>query len=72
MDVEWAGGVPTRIALHAGRSGELRVSSELFTGRFRLVDARTGRDVPFRRDGRTIAFRSAGNRDYVALPAASG
>ncbi|WP_447001901.1 glycosyl hydrolase family 95 catalytic domain-containing protein [Saccharothrix isguenensis] len=71
VDAEWTGGVPTRITLHPGQSGELKVSSELFTGRFRLIDAKTGRDVRFQRDGNTMSFQASKKREYMALSGAS-
>ncbi|MFE2752046.1 glycoside hydrolase N-terminal domain-containing protein [Actinosynnema sp. NPDC059335] len=71
VDAEWAGGVPTRIVLDPGASGELKVSSELFTGRYRLVEEKSGRAVEHRRDGRTITFDAHKNRTYVAVSQAS-
>ncbi|OLF10693.1 alpha-L-fucosidase [Actinophytocola xinjiangensis] len=71
VDTRWTGGVPTSITLTPGRSGELTVGSDLFTGRFRLVDAETGKNVQYRRDGRTVTFRVQENRRYVAAAAGS-
>ncbi|MFE9749063.1 glycoside hydrolase N-terminal domain-containing protein [Saccharothrix saharensis] len=71
VDTEWAGGVPTRIVLKPGSTGELKVGSELFTSRFHLVEEKTGRAVEHRRDGRTITFDAHENRTYVAVSQAS-
>ncbi|HET6704705.1 glycoside hydrolase family 95 protein [Amycolatopsis sp.] len=70
VDTQWAGGAPTRITLRPGHSGELKVGSDLFTRRFRLVDAVSGAVVPHRLDGRTITFRAAAHHQYVAVPVA--
>ncbi|MCT2583767.1 glycosyl hydrolase family 95 catalytic domain-containing protein [Actinophytocola gossypii] len=67
VDVDWAGGTPTRIALEAGRSGPITVSSDLFAGRYELTDSygnrvradRSGDQVTFDADrGRTYVFRA--------------
>ena len=67
VDTRWAGGVPSRITLRPGRSGELKVGSDLFTRRFRLVDASSGAVVQYRHDGRTITFQAEGSHQYLAL-----
>ncbi|MET0136223.1 MAG: glycoside hydrolase N-terminal domain-containing protein, partial [Kibdelosporangium sp.] len=71
VDTDWVGGTPTRITLEPGRSGQLKVASDLFTSRFRLVDTRTGRTVQHQRDGEEITFNATGGRTYVATAAAS-
>jgi alpha-L-fucosidase 2 len=65
VDIDWVNGVPTRIALEAGRAGPLTVSSELFDGSFTVVDKRTGKRVPFQRDGSEITVDAAAGHTYV-------
>ncbi|MFC4855184.1 glycosyl hydrolase family 95 catalytic domain-containing protein [Actinophytocola glycyrrhizae] len=69
VDTDWTGGVPTRIALRAGKSGTLRVSSALFDGRYQLVDQRTRKPVRHQRTGTEITFKAAPGRTYVATSA---
>jgi alpha-L-fucosidase 2 len=71
VDTDWVGGVPTRIALKAGNTGPLTVSSELFEGRFRVVDQQTNQQVSYQRDGREITFAATAGRTYVATSAVS-
>jgi len=66
VGAEWSEGRATRITLDAGRDGPLRVGSDLFGGRFRVVDAASGEDVAVVRDGRAIRLEAAGGRRYVA------
>ncbi len=66
VDVDWANGVATRVALEAGRDGQLKVRSGLFAGRFRVVDAETGRTVDVKRDGQEITIDAKAGRTYVA------
>ena len=63
VDTDGVGGVPTRIALTAGRTAPLTVSSALFDGLFRIVDQRTGQRVPFQ-----PAQVDAGTPNVVARP----
>ncbi|MFI9012085.1 glycosyl hydrolase family 95 catalytic domain-containing protein [Actinosynnema sp. NPDC053489] len=67
VHAEWAGGVPTRIVLEAGSTGELKVSSTLFAGGYHFAEEGSGRAVEHRRDDRTITFDARGNRAYVAV-----
>jgi alpha-L-fucosidase 2 len=71
VDTDWVGGVPTRIALKAGRTGALRVSSELFGGRFQLVDQQTRKRVRFQREGTEITLDAVAGHTYVATSAVS-
>ena len=71
VDTDWTGGVPTRIALKAGKSGTLRVSSALFEGRYQIVDQRTRKPVRHQRAGTEISFTAAAGRTYVATSAVS-
>ncbi|PXY27585.1 glycosyl hydrolase family 95 catalytic domain-containing protein [Prauserella muralis] len=71
VDIDWTAGTPTRIALEAGRSGELTVRSDLFGGRFRVVDAATGRTIDVARDGERITFDAERGRTYVAVSLAT-
>jgi alpha-L-fucosidase 2 len=71
VDTDWVGGVPTRIALHAGKSGRLKVSSEMFTGRFRLVDSQTGRNVSTQQNGNEITFEAVEGHSYTVTATAS-
>jgi len=65
VDTDWVGGTPTRIALKAGRTAPLTVSSTLFDGLFQVVDQRTGKRVPFQRDGREITVNAVAGHTYV-------
>jgi alpha-L-fucosidase 2 len=66
VDVRWSGGTADEIAIEPDESGRLAVRSDLFEGRFRLVDTRTGRRVDTdRRDDRVTFFARRGHR-YVA------
>ena len=38
VDIDWAGGAPTRIALAAGRTAPLTVSSDLLAGRYQAAE----------------------------------
>ncbi|MFC0107137.1 glycosyl hydrolase family 95 catalytic domain-containing protein [Kibdelosporangium aridum] len=67
VDTDWVGGVPTRVTLKPGRAGQLKVASEMFAGRYRLVDNQTGRDVPHQRAGKEIAFTAVAGNTYVAV-----
>ncbi len=71
VDTDWVGGVPTRIALAAGRTGPLRVSSALFDGRFELVDQKTKKKVRHRRDGAEVTIDAVAGRTYVATSSVS-
>ncbi|MET0236395.1 MAG: glycoside hydrolase N-terminal domain-containing protein [Kibdelosporangium sp.] len=71
VDTDWAGGVPTRIALKPGRDGQVKVASEMFTGRFRIVDSQTGQPVQYQGNGAEISFNAVAGRTYVATAAAS-
>jgi alpha-L-fucosidase 2 len=68
VDTEWVDGVPTRIALKTGRSGQLTVSSALFDGAFHVVDKRTGKRVPYQQDGREITIDAVAGHTYVSQP----
>jgi alpha-L-fucosidase 2 len=71
VDTDWVGGVPTRIALKAGRTAPMTVSSKLFDGLFQVVDQRTGKRVPFQRDGDEITIKAAAGHTYVATSGVS-
>jgi alpha-L-fucosidase 2 len=71
VDTEWVGGVPTRIALKAGNTAPMTVSSALFDGRFQLVDQRTHRPVRYQRSGKEITIDAVAGRTYVATSAVS-
>ncbi|HEY0453263.1 glycosyl hydrolase family 95 catalytic domain-containing protein [Actinophytocola sp.] len=72
VDVDWTGGTPTRISLEAGRSGPLTVSSDLFAGRYEVVDSR-GKAVRVTRSGDRITINASRGQRYVvkALAAVS-
>jgi alpha-L-fucosidase 2 len=70
VDVDWTGGTPTRIELAAGRSGPLTVSSDLFAGRYEIVDSR-GNPVRVRRSGDQVTFDARSGQTYVARAMAS-
>ncbi|WP_063810175.1 glycosyl hydrolase family 95 catalytic domain-containing protein [Kibdelosporangium phytohabitans] len=70
-DIDWVGGVPTRAALKAGHTGRLKAASDLFNGRYRLVDTRTGQDVPHQRTGSEITFDATAGGTYVATAGVS-
>lgn len=65
VDTDWADGVPTRIALHAGRTGPVTVGSELFAGPYRVTDARSGKQVTVKRAGEQITINAVAGRTYV-------
>ncbi|OQO93915.1 alpha-L-fucosidase [Saccharomonospora piscinae] len=65
VDVDWADGTPTRIALQAGRSGPLTVRSTLAEGRFRVVDEATGRPVEVRSEGGELTLDAREGHTYV-------
>jgi len=71
VDTDWVGGVPTRIALTAGRTGSLTVSSDLFDGLFQVVDQQTRKRVAYQRTGREITIDAVAGRTYVATSAVS-
>jgi len=71
VDTDWVGGVPTRIALKAGRTGSLTVASDLFDGLFQVVDQRTKKRVPYHRAGREITIDAVAGATYVATSAVS-
>ncbi|MGB3438835.1 MAG: glycoside hydrolase N-terminal domain-containing protein [Actinophytocola sp.] len=71
VDTDWAGGVPTRIALKAGKSGALRVSSALFDGRYQIVEQRTGKPLRHQRADTEITLNAVAGRTYVATSAVS-
>ena len=71
VDTDWTGGVPTRIALKAGKSGTLRASSTMFDGRYQIVDQQTRRPVRHHRAGTEISFTAVAGRTYVATSAVS-
>lgn len=64
VDVDWKGGTPTRIELAAGKSGPLTVSSDLFAGRYQVVDSH-GRRVHVRRSGENVTIDAKRGRTYV-------
>ncbi|MPZ81761.1 MAG: alpha-L-fucosidase [Actinophytocola sp.] len=64
VDVDWTGGTPTRIELEAGRSGPLTVSSDLFAGRYEVVDSR-GKPVHVTKSGANITIDAKRGRTYV-------
>ncbi|MFG3690812.1 glycoside hydrolase N-terminal domain-containing protein [Micromonospora sp. NPDC047740] len=67
VDADWTGGAATRIAVHAGQAGPLRVRSSLFSGRFQVVDATTGKKIDINRDGQEISFDAVAGHRYVAV-----
>jgi alpha-L-fucosidase 2 len=71
VDADWVGGVPTRIALKAGRTAPLTVSSAVFDGLFQVVDQRTGKRVPVRRDGREVTLNAVAGHTYVVTSGVS-
>ncbi|PRX49195.1 alpha-L-fucosidase 2 [Prauserella shujinwangii] len=71
VDVDWAGGTPTRIRLAAGRTGELSLSSDLLAGRYEVVDARSGHRIPFRADGDRITLDAERGGTYLVRALAS-
>ncbi|HWM02267.1 MAG TPA: glycoside hydrolase N-terminal domain-containing protein [Actinophytocola sp.] len=70
VDTDWTGGVPTRIQLAAGRTGPLTVGSELFAGRYEVVDA-SGKRVPVRRAGERITIDAERGHTYLVRALAS-
>ncbi|WP_235999487.1 glycosyl hydrolase family 95 catalytic domain-containing protein [Qaidamihabitans albus] len=71
VDVDWAGGVPTRIRLAAGRGGALTVASDLFEGRYEVVDAGSGRKVPVTTGGDRITIDAERGATYEVRALAS-
>ncbi|CAM3475401.1 glycoside hydrolase N-terminal domain-containing protein [Kibdelosporangium persicum] len=67
VDTDWVGGVPTRITLKPGHAGQVKVASEMFASRYRLVDNQSGRDVPHQRAGEEIQFDAAAGNTYMAV-----
>lgn len=67
VDADWAAGTPTRIAVHAGQDGPVRVHSSLFSGRFEVRDATTGHKIDVARDGEEITIEAAEGDEYVAV-----
>jgi alpha-L-fucosidase 2 len=65
VDARWSGGTADEITLEAGRTGRVAVRSDLFGGRFRLVDSR-GRSVRLDRSGEQVSFVARRGRRYVA------
>ncbi|WP_367127313.1 glycoside hydrolase N-terminal domain-containing protein [Saccharothrix sp. HUAS TT1] len=67
VDVRWSAGVAEEVALTTGQDGPVRVRCALFRGRVRLVDARTGEDVPLLpARGDSITFTARAAHRYVA------
>jgi alpha-L-fucosidase 2 len=62
VDVDWKGGTATRIALHAGRTGALKVRSEVLGGRYAVRDTTAGQNVDVTRTG----------SDQISIPATAG
>jgi len=71
VDVAWSGGTADRITVTAGRSGPLTLRNELFEGRFRFVDATTGRVHRAVSHGDTMTFEAEAGHRYVALAPAT-
>ncbi|PSL43675.1 alpha-L-fucosidase 2 [Saccharothrix carnea] len=68
VDVRWSEGRAREITLTTGHDGPVTVRSTLFTDDFRLVDTRTGRQVPTRTDRDSTTFTArAGHRYVVAV-----
>jgi hypothetical protein len=66
VDVDWIGGTATRIALHTGHGGPLRVHSDLLTGRYEVWDATTGHKIDVTRSGDgEITLDAAAGHEYV-------
>jgi alpha-L-fucosidase 2 len=63
VDVSWTDGVPTRIALKAGKTGKLTVSSTLTDPV--VVDKRTGKRIPVERNGNELTIKAAAGHTYV-------
>ncbi|MFJ6675008.1 glycosyl hydrolase family 95 catalytic domain-containing protein [Actinosynnema sp. NPDC091369] len=66
VDARWSDGTPREITLATGRDGTLTVRGTLFGGDFRLVDTRTGKPVPHRRDGDSTTFTARAGHRYTA------
>ncbi|GAB2963373.1 glycoside hydrolase family 95 protein [Saccharothrix stipae] len=66
VDVRWSDGAAREITLATGRDGPVTARSTLFRDGFRLVDVRTGRQVPSRADGDSITFTARAGHRYAA------
>ncbi|MEV4811698.1 glycosyl hydrolase family 95 catalytic domain-containing protein [Micromonospora avicenniae] len=66
VDTTWSAGAATEIAVTAGRTGEVRLRSPLFTGPFRMVDATTGKRVDADTRGERLTFPAKAGHRYVA------
>ncbi|MET7750604.1 glycoside hydrolase N-terminal domain-containing protein [Micromonospora sp. NPDC005367] len=66
VDTTWSAGAATEVAVTAGRTGEVRLRSPLFTGPFRLVDATTGKRVDADTRGERLTFPAKAGHRYVA------
>ncbi len=70
VGITWREGLATEIRLVADRGGAVRLKSTLFTGDFRVLDARTGRPVRWARRGTdTIRFDTRPGGSYRVTPA---
>ncbi len=66
VGARWSGGTAREITLATGQDGPVTVRSTLFGAGFRLVDARTGQEVPVRADGDSITFTARAGHRYAA------
>ncbi|MEU4442356.1 glycoside hydrolase N-terminal domain-containing protein [Actinosynnema sp. NPDC050801] len=66
VDVRWSDGAAREITLATGRDGPVTARSTLFRDGFRLVDLRTGKQVPARADGDSITFTARAGHRYAA------
>ncbi|WP_158839374.1 glycoside hydrolase family 95 protein [Saccharothrix deserti] len=64
VDVRWSDGAAEQIALTTGQNGPVTLRSALFREGVRLVDTRTGRQVPVRADGDSITFTGRAGHRY--------
>jgi alpha-L-fucosidase 2 len=72
VDVRWASGAASEIAVTAGSTGEVALRSPLFAGPYRLVDATTGREVRPDGNGERITFTAREGHRYVATAVGPG
>ena len=70
VDIAWSKGMAQRVILSTGHYGVLDVQSTVFSGRFSVIDALTGKPVSVLGSGdrRTIAAKKGGRYVVRALP----
>ncbi|MGC7094362.1 glycosyl hydrolase family 95 catalytic domain-containing protein [Amycolatopsis lurida] len=71
VDVDWAGGAASRIALTAGHTGAVDVRSGLFEGPFEVRDTTTEQLVEVARDGNRITLNAEQGHRYEVKALAS-